>query len=103
MSNYIVYVLLLGVIILGSVIGEYYRMMKPDNGMTPKQFLANFIMSVFASFMIVLYFYEGLNGLLERIGFSGFISIQDYQVVNKIINKIANLKLSFKEEGDDEC
>ena len=86
---------------MGSVLGEYWRMKRDDCPLNETQFLANFLMSVFATFMIVLYFFEDLDGLLKKIGFSGFVSIQDYNLVNIIINKIINLKISFKgNEGD---
>ena len=100
MSNYIVYVQLLGIIIFGSVVGEYYRMKQSNTPITGEQFLANFIMSVFATFMIVLYLFDKVGDQVRRVGLAGFISIQDYNIVNKIIMKLINLKVSFK-EGDD--
>lgn len=98
----IFYIQLFGVIVLGSVLGEIYRMFLIQENVSAKRFLINFILSVFASFMLILFFIDNIESELKIMSLAGLLGLQDYALIHKLTAKILGLqfKIIEKKEGD---
>ena len=96
------YLVLIAVIVFGTVLGELYRTTTTNITLTGRQFIANFLISIFSTFLIMLYTKDYFNSRTRLYIVAGLLGLQDYTILKKITEKITKLKLIFEEkEGED--
>ena len=99
LAEYFFYLQFISAIILGGLIGEYYRTVM-NNGAIDRKFFAKFLAGAFLTFLLDLAIYQATGNKVLVVIVGGILSYQEESFIMKIATSF--LKKNLPKDDEEE-